>query len=153
MASPALQSQANALNARMEGEAKTAIDGIERELLRPMALKSYQCIVDCYKKAGATGSNEQLDHCSRSCQIPHQQAHNVLQQEVSQFQDRLSRAMMQCNDDAQDMMTPGIQNDARRMKKVEDSVVKCISGVVDKNVAALKPMRERIASQIKSIGK
>lgn len=60
---------------------------------------------------------------------------------------------MQCNDDAQDMMTPGIQNDARRMKKVEDSVIKCISGVVDKNVAALKPMRERIASQIKSIGK
>lgn len=60
---------------------------------------------------------------------------------------------MQCNDDAQDMMTPGIQNDARRMKKVEDGVVRCISGVVDKNVAALKPMRERIATQIKSIGK
>ena len=80
MASPALQSQANALNARMEGKAKTAIDSIEREVLRPFAMKSYQCIVDCYKKAGTSGPNEQLEHCSRRCQIPHQQAHNVLQQ-------------------------------------------------------------------------
>ena len=80
MASPALQSQANALNARMEGEAKTAIDSIEREMLRPLAQKSYECIVNCYKKAGSTGSNEQLEHCTRSCQVVHQQAHGILQQ-------------------------------------------------------------------------
>ena len=80
MASPALQSQANALNARMEGEAKTAIDSIEREMLRPLAQKSYECIVNCYKKAGTTGSNEQLEHCTRSCQVVHQQAHGILQQ-------------------------------------------------------------------------
>ena len=80
MASPALQSQANALNARMEGEAKTAIDSIERELLRPLAQKSYECIVSCYRKAGTSGSNENLDHCTRSCQVVHQQAHGILQQ-------------------------------------------------------------------------
>jgi len=80
MASPALQSQANALNARMEGEAKTAIDSIERELLRPLAQKSYECIAMCYRTAGTTGSNEQLEHCSRSCQVVHQQAHGLLQQ-------------------------------------------------------------------------
>ena len=80
MASPALQSQANALNARMEGEAKTAIDSIERELLRPLAQKSYECIVSCYRKAGTTGSNEHLEHCTRSCQVVHQQAHGILQQ-------------------------------------------------------------------------
>uniref|UniRef100_A0A6U0IBM4 Protein FAM136A n=1 Tax=Minutocellus polymorphus TaxID=265543 RepID=A0A6U0IBM4_9STRA len=153
MASPALQSQANALNARMEGEAKTAIDSIERELLRPLAQKSYECISKCYSKAGTTGSNEQLEHCSRSCQVVHQQAHAMLQQEINQFQNRLSRAMMQCNDEAQDMMTPDVQNNARKMKKIEDTVLNCISGVVQKNVGALKPMRERIESQIKSLGK
>ena len=60
--------------------------------------------------------------------------------------------MMQCNDEAQDMMTPDVQNNARKMKKIKDSVLKCISGVVEKNVGALKPMRERIESQIKSLG-
>ena len=80
MASPALQSQANALNARMEGEAKTAIDSIERELLRPLAQKSYECIAKSYRTAGTNGSNEQLEHCSRSCQVVHQQAHGLLQQ-------------------------------------------------------------------------
>ena len=90
MASPALQSQANALNARMEGEAKTAIDGIEREMLRPLAQKSYECIVNCYKKAGSTGSNEQLEHCTRSCQVVHQQAHGILQQVGGRIDDMAS---------------------------------------------------------------
>ena len=30
--------------------------------------------------------------------------------------------MMQCNDDASAMITPDVQNDARKMKKVEDAV-------------------------------
>ena len=89
MASPALQSQANALNARMEGEAKTAIDSIEREILRPLAQASYECIAQCYRKVGTTGSNEQLEHCTRSCQVVHQQAHGILQQVSGQSDDVL----------------------------------------------------------------
>jgi hypothetical protein len=56
--------------------------------------------------------------------------------------------MMQCNEDAQSLVTPDMADDTRKMKKVEDSLLKCIEGVVDKSTGGLKPMKQRIESQI-----
>ena len=56
--------------------------------------------------------------------------------------------MMQCNEDAQSLVTPDMVDDTRKMKKVEDSLLKCIEGVVDKSTGGLKPMKQRIESQI-----
>ena len=80
MASPDLQAKANALNARLEGEAKIIVDDIERNLLRPVARNAYACVVKCYDTAGKNGSSEALDHCSRQCQNPYQMANNIVQQ-------------------------------------------------------------------------
>ena len=80
MASPDLQAKANALNARLEGEAKIVIDDIERNLLRSAARNAYACVVKCYDDAGKNGSAEALEHCSRQCQTPYQMANNVVQQ-------------------------------------------------------------------------
>ena len=80
MASPDLQAKANALNARLEGEAKVAVDDIERNLLRPVARGAYACVVKCYDNAGKNGSSEALEQCSRQCQTPYQMANNVVQQ-------------------------------------------------------------------------
>lgn len=148
MASPALQAKAQALNARLEGEAKTSIDAIEKELIRPIARQSFACVVQCYDKAGKTGSSNELDQCSRQCQARYQGAHAILQQEVGSFQNRLSRAMMECNDKANDLMTPGAQNDPKQMKKIEDVAIKCISKTVDEYVGLLKPMRKRVSTQL-----
>mmetsp|Transcript_33065 Transcript_33065/g.98376 ORF Transcript_33065/g.98376 Transcript_33065/m.98376 type:complete len:90 (+) Transcript_33065:218-487(+) len=80
MASPALQAKAQALNARLEGEAKTSIDAMDRELVRPIARQSFACVVQCYDKAGKTGPTNELEQCSRQCQLRYQGAHSVLQQ-------------------------------------------------------------------------
>ena len=80
MASPALQAKANALNAKMEGEASTILDSIERNYIRKVARGSFQCAVNCYDKAGTSGSGDQLDACARNCQVPYQQAQQLVQQ-------------------------------------------------------------------------
>ncbi len=59
--------------------------------------------------------------------------------------------MMQCNDDASAMITPDVQNDARKMKKVEDAVIGCISRAVDSHVKQLGPLKQRVASQLKEL--
>lgn len=151
MSSPALQSKAQALNAKMEGEAKIVLDDIERTLLRPIARKSYACVVSCYDKAGSKGAPEQLEQCSRQCQIPYQKAHNMVQQEVAQFQDRLNRSMISCNDEAKDMMTADVMDNPSKMTRVEDVVLKCISKTVDTHIGLLAPMKKRIASNLKQI--
>lgn len=57
--------------------------------------------------------------------------------------------MQECQDKARDMMKPGTENDAKQMAKVEDVLLSCISRTVDEYIGKLKPMKERIAAQLK----
>lgn len=82
MSNPAMQAKAQALNAKMEGEARVVLDEIERTVLRKKAKESYQCVVKCFDKAGTTGPSEVLESCARNCQVPYQRA-NQFVQEVS----------------------------------------------------------------------
>ena len=79
MASPAVQAKANALNAKMEAEAGSVLDSIERTMIRKVARHSFKCAVDCYDKAGTTGAAEPLDGCARNCQVPYQQTQQLVQ--------------------------------------------------------------------------
>lgn len=79
MASPAVQAKANALNAKMEGEAGSVLDSIERTMIRKVARHSFKCAVDCYDKAGTTGSPDILDGCARNCQAPYQESQQLVQ--------------------------------------------------------------------------
>jgi hypothetical protein len=77
-----MQARANALNARMEAEASKVLDDLERNLLRKVARASFSCAVKCYDTAGATGTSDVLEACTRNCQVPYQQS-SVLVQNVS----------------------------------------------------------------------
>jgi len=78
-----MQAKAQALNAKMEGEARVVLDDIERTVLRKKAKESYQCVVKCFDKAGTTGPSEVLEQCARNCQVPYQRANQYVQ-EVSE---------------------------------------------------------------------
>lgn len=79
MASPAVQAKAQALNTKLEGQARVAIDEMEKLYLRGKARDAYACCVKCYDKAGTAGPLDVLEQCVQRCQIPHQQANNYLQ--------------------------------------------------------------------------
>ncbi|KAL3778412.1 hypothetical protein HJC23_004733 [Cyclotella cryptica] len=98
---------------------------------------------------GKNGRKEQIDQCTNECYIPYQTASSVTQQEITNFQNRLQRAMMQCQDDAQGMITPDMQNDDRKMRRVEDNLLKCLDIAVQKGREGLTPMKQRIETQLK----
>jgi len=151
MSSLALQAKAQALNAKMEAEARAMLDDLERTSVRKIARTGVTCVLKCYDKAGSTGPGDVLENCVQNCQMPSRQANQLVQQEVGQFQNRLNRSMMECQDKAKDMMYPGIENDAKKMAKVEDTMLACMSKTVDTHIGLLKPMRQRIESQLKSL--
>ena len=150
MSSPAAQAQANALNAKMEGEASKVLDDIERTYMRKIARGSFACAVKCYDKAGKNGPAEALDHCARSCQVPYQQAGAMVQQEVGQFQNRMNRNMAECQEKARDKLTPGMETDPTKMAALEQDLLKCMSQQVDEHIKLLKPMKDRIVSGLKN---
>jgi hypothetical protein len=80
MATPEAQAKAQALNAKLEGEARIVIDQIDKEFVRKKAREAHACALSCYDKAGKTGSSDALEACVRNCQVPHQQATNYVQQ-------------------------------------------------------------------------
>ena len=100
-------------------------------------------------RAGKNGRKEQIEGCANQCQIPYQTAAAVTQQELGNFQNRLQRSMMHCQDEAQGMITPDMQNDDRKMKKAEDTMIRCMEDAIQKSREGLKPMRERMESQLK----
>eukprot|EP00429_Kryptoperidinium_foliaceum_P052475 CAMPEP_0176079494 /NCGR_PEP_ID=MMETSP0120_2-20121206/39760_1 /TAXON_ID=160619 /ORGANISM="Kryptoperidinium foliaceum, Strain CCMP 1326" /LENGTH=136 /DNA_ID=CAMNT_0017413253 /DNA_START=30 /DNA_END=441 /DNA_ORIENTATION=+ len=65
-----MQARANALNAKMEGEAAKVMDDIERNMLRKVARESFACAVKCYDKAGTSGSSEALDSLLETAKSP-----------------------------------------------------------------------------------
>jgi Eukaryotic protein of unknown function (DUF842) len=79
MASPAAQAQAQALNAKLEAQARIAIDEIERSQMRKIARSSHVCATACYDKAGTSGPADALEACVHNCQMPAQQANAYVQ--------------------------------------------------------------------------
>ena len=80
MASSNTQAKAQALNQKLENEAQATLDSIEKSYLRSLAKKSYQAAVQCYDKAGTTGSAQTLEVCVKNSQLPYHQANDYVQQ-------------------------------------------------------------------------
>lgn len=59
--------------------------------------------------------------------------------------------MQDCQDNARDMMRPGYENDAKAMAKVEDSLLSCMEKTVTEYIGKLKPLKQRVADQMKSL--
>jgi Eukaryotic protein of unknown function (DUF842) len=89
MATPAGQAKAQALNSKLEGEARVAIDELERKYMRTQAKSYHTCAAKCYDDRSA----EALEMCVSNCEMPHRKASAILQQ-VSWNLYRLSIAKL-----------------------------------------------------------
>ena len=58
--------------------------------------------------------------------------------------------MSECQEKARDMMSPGMENDTKKMEKVEATLVNCMSKTVDDHIKLLKPMEGRIRDALKN---
>lgn len=70
---------------------------------------------------------------------------------MNQYQNRINRAMAECQDRARDLMVPGYEKDAKKLQKVEDALLSCMARTVDQHIQLLKPMRERIETSLKNL--
>ena len=57
--------------------------------------------------------------------------------------------MTECQYQAQDLMKPGFENDAKMVNKVEEKLIGCMSNTVDKYIAMLGPLKTRVVENLK----
>jgi len=135
------------LHEKLERKIESTLGDFEKTHLRGLARKSYACILNCYDDS-TNITPFQIDECSRYCQREIQSAQQYIQNEVSQFQARLNRSLMNCNDSFSASITPEIQNDPKKLKKMEGTLLHCMSSVVDNHIELIKPLQNRIEAHL-----
>jgi hypothetical protein len=62
----------------------------------------------------------------------------------------MNRNMQECQEKARDMITPGMENDPKKMATIEQSLINCMSKQVDEHIKLLRPMKDRITSALRN---
>jgi primosomal protein N'' len=115
------------------------LDALDKSRIRPMQKASLLKMAACTDLA----SRGQIDQCMQKAQIPMTVAQSVVNQELGQFQQRLDRCMLDCQDSVKDS---NFKSDDARDK----AFYSCASTCVDKNMSLIKSTLARIEKEIDS---
>ncbi|XP_037786135.1 protein FAM136A-like isoform X1 [Penaeus monodon] len=88
---------------RIQEAMTTLIDDLDKEYLRGIQRSMHLCAAECCDRKDS--SVDQVHRCIESCSTPLTQAQGFVQNELSQFQERLQRCVMVCQDRVRNQVT------------------------------------------------
>uniref|UniRef100_U5EWL8 Hipothetical protein n=1 Tax=Corethrella appendiculata TaxID=1370023 RepID=U5EWL8_9DIPT len=127
---------------RIEQEITKMIEEVDKTLLRKMQADMHYCAAKCCDNEQA--SLESVHRCIDRCSQPVNQAQEYVQKELEQFQGRLQRCVMSCNDDVKDKMP--VKPTEEQISKYTGIFERCAVQCVDKHVDLLPSMFKTIKS-------
>merc|ERR1712241_1157966 len=125
---------------RVQHAVESMLENIERERLRPLLRKTHLDCAKCYENKSAT--KEQVERCMQTSFQPAQNVQQAISNELSSFQQRISRCANQCQDEAQDQVsgTSSPQDVAQAQTQLDG----CVSNCCDKHIQLIPKMMSRI---------
>ncbi|RDD42746.1 Protein FAM136A [Trichoplax sp. H2] len=106
--------------------------------------KAYRCCAACCENKSLTG--HLVQDCVTNCVSDVNRAQEICNQEFGNFQERLNRCALDCQDKIKDKMSSNM-NDVE-MSKLTKQMEQCFSECVDTRIKLLAKMRKRLASQL-----
>ena len=116
---------ANSLQLKLQQAVDKMISDIDMNRLRGIQKKSYLDMAKCFDDKYA--SQQQVQQCLATKSAAVQSAQSLLQNEMNQFQNRLQRATMACQDEVHDKF-PNAGEDSAQMNRAEQHMLKCSNG-------------------------
>ena len=113
------------------------MDSLDKGRIRPLQKASLLKMAACTDLS----TRSQIDQCMQKTQMPMNVAQNIINQEMQQFQQRLERCMLDCQDSVRDKNYNS--EDAK-----EKAYYSCAASCMDKNLALLKSTQARIEKEI-----
>ena len=129
---------------RLQEGVNTMVDQIQVHKTNPMQKQMYLQMADCCDLKQQTA----MQSCLERASMPVKVAQNIIQNEMSQFENRIARCSQDCSDQVrdsfanQDSSNPNVQEKAMRKANA------CMSTCVDKHLALLKGLKARIEKDI-----
>ncbi|XP_013777296.1 protein FAM136A-like [Limulus polyphemus] len=130
--------------ARVQKAVNSMVEELDKSCLRKMQGDMHRCAASCCDK---TGMNiDEVHRCIETCSEKMNKAQNYVQNELSNYQDRIQRCVMQCQDAIRDNVTP--ETTEAEVQKYRDQfescVVKCAETHVDMVPGILKRMKNML---------
>ena len=138
-----------ALDLKLQSEVKQCMDFIEKSHLRKIQRQSLVCSLECIDKASRNATSDEIHHCMKKCQIPLERGQHLIQNEISRFQQRLQRAMVTCQDEANDLVTPDVHSNPDKLRKIENKMGNCFAKTIQEHIGMIGDMKKRIISQLR----
>ncbi|XP_074664225.1 protein FAM136A [Strix aluco] len=134
---------AEAAQSRVQAAVEGAVQGLERERIRAMQGAMFRCSARCCEDSAA--SMQQVQRCIERCHAPLAQAQAIVTAELEQFQDRLSRCTLHCNDKAKDALEAG-GTEARVRGQLDACLATCGDDHLRLVPAMAKKMKDSLAA-------
>ncbi|CAH1782856.1 unnamed protein product, partial [Owenia fusiformis] len=135
------------VQARVQSAITEAVNTLDKEHLRKMQADMYKCSAACCEKPYY--SMDQVQNCVEKCSGPINQGQRFMQTEMQNYQDRLQRCALDCQDTIRDKVGPNTSEAevAKHKKDLEKCVVKC----ADTHIGAIPSMLTRMRDTLKKL--
>merc|ERR1712183_324926 len=140
---PAVDRKVQDSLSRIDNEAQKIQRSLEKSYMRSIQAKAMRMGADCFENDEYT--TEQVQSCVSQTQQPITAVSNIVKNELEEFQKRLQRCLMTCQDNAK----VAIQSKVSERAQVEMSFGNCMVSCSDKHYELMPMMKERIVDQIK----
>lgn len=135
---------AEAHQARVHAVVEEMVQSLERDHIRKMQSHMFRCSAECCDRP--TDSMAEVHNCIKRCHTSLDQAQALVTSEMENFQDRLSRCTMHCNDKAKDLFDSGAKEPA-----VRSLMDRCVGTCVDDHINLIPSMTRRLKENLDSI--
>jgi len=135
------QAQAKVSNA-MQSFAEDLDKSFFRELTRKMHLCAAQCCEDM------SASSQSVAVCQRNCAVKTEAAHQYTSQEMEDFQNRMQRCVMVCEDQIRGRVTADLSEKQIDVYRKEHEV--CSLNCIDTHLAQLPALKNKIIDTLKT---
>ncbi|KXJ83409.1 protein FAM136A [Aedes albopictus] len=132
---------------RIELELSRRVDELDRTILRKMQGEMHECAARCCRDTNA--SMDSVQRCIEACSTPVQRAQQHVEQELGNFNNRLQRCVMDCNDSIKDKMGPKPSDEdiSKYTSMFERCAIKCVDKHVDILPGLFKSMHQVLGNK------
>lgn len=134
-----------------EQKLESAYNELSRTHLQPLMKKTYQCSANCCDIT--KGTYEDVHRCVSNCGTPLNQAQTYLKNEFQDFQDRVQRCLMVCNDSTKAKMEKDkvVSFSDKYRHEYEGCAVKCLENHGDQLPSVMQKIRTTLDSHTKNV--
>ena len=130
-----------ALQRRLQDAVNIMMDDIDKKRIRIMQKNIYVKMAACCDIENPNNRDE----CLQRTSLPMQRAQQLIQNEMNQFQNRLQRCSLACEDEVKDRFDLSNEKD---MDKIQKYHLGCATQCVDKQLALLKGIQNKLEKEL-----